>query len=205
MCCRTFYNNLLYTWEDGIIRMEKEQKRYVLTGGPGSGKSAIILALEFMGNYVVREAAEDYIKLRMAHGQKEPWDEPDFQERIFQLQQQREQQIDPNARIVFIDRGLPDGFAYALPGSNFGVRVVFSTFRQQYEKIFKIEQLKKFERGSFRKETTEEAHVLGEKLFRIYRELGYPVIRIADAPLDQRVKEILKHVNGVAQGQNHKN
>ncbi|MEA3514516.1 MAG: AAA family ATPase [Nanoarchaeota archaeon] len=34
----------------------------MLTGGSGSGKSSIILALEQQGEFVIREAAEDYIK-----------------------------------------------------------------------------------------------------------------------------------------------
>ena len=136
----------------------------------------------------------------MAYGVNAPWEEPDFQEKIFRLQQQREAQINPNARTVFIDRGLPDGLAYVLPGSDFEVRVVFATLRPQYEKIFLIEQPEQSERNSFRNETPEEARELGERMFRIYQEHCYPVIRIADAPLNQRVSEILKNVNG----QNHK-
>ena len=46
-----------------------KQKKYVLSGGPGSGKSSILLGLEQLGEYIVREAAEDYIKYKQAQGQ----------------------------------------------------------------------------------------------------------------------------------------
>jgi len=157
-----------------------------------------------MGHYVVREAAEDYIRLRQAQCQPEPWNEPDFQEKIFKLQQQRECQVNPKARIIFIDRGLPDGLAYAPQGSDFEVRVVFATFRPQYEKVFLVDQLQNPERASLRKETPEEASALSEKLYHIYSEKGYPVIRIPDGPLNQRVKEVLSHVNGEILSKNHK-
>lgn len=47
-------------------------KKYVITGGPGTGKSSIILALEKKGEHIVHEAAEDFIKLQQARGIKEP-------------------------------------------------------------------------------------------------------------------------------------
>ena len=43
-------------------------KKYILTGGPGSGKSSILLGLEQQGETIIREAAEDYIKHQQAQG-----------------------------------------------------------------------------------------------------------------------------------------
>ena len=50
-------------------------KKYILTGGPGTGKSTLILALEQEGYATVPEAAEAYIKYRQAMGKPDPWTE----------------------------------------------------------------------------------------------------------------------------------
>ena len=55
-------------------------RKFVLTGGPGSGKSSIILELERRGEYVVREAAEDVIRLEQAKGIKNPQESEMLQE-----------------------------------------------------------------------------------------------------------------------------
>jgi predicted ATPase len=48
-------------------------KRYIVTGAPGAGKTAIIRQLELEGFSVVEEAATDVIALWQAEGIAEPW------------------------------------------------------------------------------------------------------------------------------------
>ena len=55
--------------------------RYVLTGAPGAGKTAILRLLERAGHQVVAEAATDVIALEQALGRPEPWMRPGFTER----------------------------------------------------------------------------------------------------------------------------
>lgn len=76
---------------------------YVLTGAPGSGKTAILRMLETMGYPVVEEAATDVIALGHALGCDEPWQEPGFIDRIIALQRQRRDSA-PHDGIVFFDR-----------------------------------------------------------------------------------------------------
>jgi len=47
-------------------------KRYIITGAPGSGKTAIIRQLELDGFSVVEEAATDIIAALQTHGTAEP-------------------------------------------------------------------------------------------------------------------------------------
>jgi len=63
---------------------------YVLTGAPGSGKTAILRQLEQDGFIVVEEAATDVIALAHADGEAEPWASPGFADRIVALQLRRE-------------------------------------------------------------------------------------------------------------------
>ena len=62
-------------------------RKYILTGGPGSGKSSILLELRSRGNTIVREAAEDVIRLEQARGNTKPWELPEFQRKILELQE----------------------------------------------------------------------------------------------------------------------
>lgn len=63
--------------------------RFVLTGAPGAGKTAVVRQLEIEGFGVVEEAATDVIALEQAKGIAEPWTDPGFIDRIVTLQRQR--------------------------------------------------------------------------------------------------------------------
>lgn len=65
-------------------------KRFILTGAPGSGKTAILRQLEFEGFSVVEEAATDVIALEQAQGITEPWTRPSFIESATKLQRLRQ-------------------------------------------------------------------------------------------------------------------
>jgi predicted ATPase len=64
--------------------------RYILTGAPGSGKTAIIRRLEHDGYTVVEESATDVIALEQAQGTPEPWTRPDFVTAVADLQRKRQ-------------------------------------------------------------------------------------------------------------------
>lgn len=65
-------------------------KRFILTGTPGSGKTAILRQLELDGFSVVEEAATDVIALWQARGIEEAWREIAFIDAIANLQRDRE-------------------------------------------------------------------------------------------------------------------
>ena len=64
-------------------------KRFILTGTPGSGKTAILRQLELDGFGVVEEAATDVIALEQAKGVAEPWLDPAFIDKVVNLQRAR--------------------------------------------------------------------------------------------------------------------
>jgi predicted ATPase len=172
-------------------------KIYVLTGGPGSGKSSILLALEQRGEAVIREAAEDYIKLRQAQGVAEPWKEPDFQQKIMELQMQREKDAEKIAknRRVWLDRGLIDGLAYLqLQGKSLNGRTASRIIKQAkpYKLIFLIENLGHCDKNKVRRENQEEALQLEKMQEQNYYYAGYDPVRIAPGPLERRVQDVLE-------------
>ena len=65
-------------------------RRFIITGAPGAGKTAIIRQLELDGFSVVEEAATDVIAAAHAQGTVEPWRHPSFIDEIVQLQRNRQ-------------------------------------------------------------------------------------------------------------------
>src|SRR4051794_19548861 len=84
-----------------------ELKRYVLTGAPGAGKTAVIRQLEVDGFSVVEEAATDIIALQQAQGLEEPWFRDSFIDEIAELQRTRLLQSSYwPGRVQFHDRSI---------------------------------------------------------------------------------------------------
>ena len=69
---------------------EKPMRRFIITGAPGAGKTAIIRQLELDGFSVVEEAATDVIAAAQVRGTAEPWRDPSFIDFIVNLQRDRQ-------------------------------------------------------------------------------------------------------------------
>ena len=65
-------------------------RRFVITGAPGAGKTAIIRQLELDGFSVVEEAATDIIAAAHARGADQPWMHRSFIDDIALLQRDRQ-------------------------------------------------------------------------------------------------------------------
>jgi predicted ATPase len=65
-------------------------RRFVITGAPGAGKTAILRQLELDGFSVVEEAATDVITAAQAQGTDQPWTHPSFIDAVAKLQRERQ-------------------------------------------------------------------------------------------------------------------
>ncbi len=65
-------------------------RRFIITGAPGTGKTAIIRQLELDGLSVVEEAATDVIAAAQAQGKAQPWTHPAFIDAVANLQRYRQ-------------------------------------------------------------------------------------------------------------------
>src|SRR5437773_2864586 len=65
-------------------------RRFIITGAPGAGKTAIIRQLELDGFGVVEEAATDVIAAAQAQGTVQPWTHPSFIDVVANLQRDRQ-------------------------------------------------------------------------------------------------------------------
>ena len=65
-------------------------RRFIITGAPGAGKTAIIRQLELDGFSVVEEAATDVIAAAHAAGTAHPWTHASFIDAVASLQRDRQ-------------------------------------------------------------------------------------------------------------------
>src|SRR4051812_41214178 len=82
-------------------------RRFILTGAPGAGKTAILRRLALDGFSVVEEAATDVIAAAQARGTPEPWTNPSFLDAIAELQRDRQLRAShPADEVQFYDRSV---------------------------------------------------------------------------------------------------
>ena len=174
--------------------------RFVLTGAPGAGKTAIALQLERAGHRVVAEAATDVIALEQAHGRAEPWTCPGFTERIVTLQRQREEQAGDaggGREAVFFDRSP----VCTLALSRYAGQPVPALLAAEVDRVVQAGVYARavlFVRNQGFVEPTAARRIsFADSLMfegvheRTYRELGFELIDVPAGPLEWRTALVL--------------
>jgi predicted ATPase len=179
-------------------------RRYILTGTPGSGKTAIIRALESEGHPVVEEAATDVIALANARGDTEAWRSPAFIDAILALQLRRlELAAKLAGEIQFHDRSpvcthaLCVHLGYIVPRS-LSAAIARLLDEHIYErKVFFIENLGFVEPTEARKITFEDSLAFERVHEESYRRFGFELARIPAKELASRVVDVVREVGSV--------
>jgi predicted ATPase len=173
--------------------------RYVLTGTPGSGKTAILRQLEHDGFAVVEEAATDVIALRLALGEPEPSARPDFIDKILTLQRHRELLARPagdDDHAVFFDRSPVCTLALSrflgLPPSPMLADEIDRVVRDQVycETVFFVRSLGFVTPTAARRISFADSLVFEGVHEQTYRELGFRLIEVPVGPLASRVEQV---------------
>jgi predicted ATPase len=174
-------------------------KRYVVTGAPGAGKTAIIRQLEIDGFSVVDEAATDVIALWQAKSIPEPWTCPEFIDAVVKLQQARERRaVCAGGLVQFHDRSVVCTAALAdyleVPRSQ---KLLEELRRVKEESVFQscvlfVKNLGFVTPTAARRITYEETVRFEQIHERTYRDLGFEIIEIGPGPVSDRVKEIMR-------------
>lgn len=172
--------------------------RYILTGTPGSGKTAILRQLELEGFSVVEEAATDVIALEQAKGIAEPWLHPAFLNQIAALQCQRLlQSFRPPDEIQFHDRSivctaaLAEYLGYDL--SPFLAEEIARVLREGVfdRRVFFLRNLGFIQPTEARRISFEESLRFEQIHEQIYRHYGFDLIFIEPGDVATRVHAIL--------------
>jgi predicted ATPase len=173
--------------------------KYVLTGGPGAGKSSLLLALERLNYHCAEEVSRQLIVEQVARGSGcLPWkDLSCFADKVLQRMVAQYRQAASRTGITFFDRGIPDIIAY-LKVAGLPLKENFPAAVQQcpYNRcVFMLPPWKDiYVNDPERWQTYEEAVALYEALRETYQHFGYTLIDLPRGTLAQRVGYLLKAI-----------
>jgi len=172
-------------------------KRFILTGAPGAGKTAILRQLELEGFNVVEEAATDIIALWQAQGIAQPWTDPSFLDAVAGLQRQRQLRSSSEAlEIQFHDRSaictaaLATYLGYSVGDSLSRELERIATERIYQKQVFFIRNLGFVKHTEARRISFEESLRFEQIHEETYRTLGFQIISIEPGSLFERVQAI---------------
>jgi predicted ATPase len=169
-------------------------RRFIITGAPSAGKTAIIRQLELEGFSVVEEAATDVIAAAQAQGTVQPWTHPSFIDAIANLQRDRQirASYQPD-KVQFHDRCAVCTAALALYlGHDFSPFLAGELERIKKEAIYQKRVF--FIRNLGFVTATEARRISLEETLRFekiheetYRDFGFELVSVEPRSLMERV------------------
>jgi predicted ATPase len=178
---------------------------YVLTGAPGSGKTAILRLLEASGYTVVEEAATDVIALGNALGRAEPWRDGDFIDKVITLQRQRQRSAQaPGDAVVFFDRSPACTLALSrylgFPAPRLlACEISRMVAEGTYEPVVFFVRNQGFIQPTAARQISFEDSLVFEQLHeQVYRDLGFHLVNVPAGPLANRVAVIRQAIGALA-------
>lgn len=172
-------------------------RRFIITGAPGAGKTAIIRQLELDGFSVVEEAATDIIAAAQAQGTLQPWTDPSFIDAIANLQRDRQLRASYQPdEVQFHDRSVVCTAALAVYlGHAFSPVLSAELERVQRESIFQkrvffIRNLGFITPTEARRITLEETLRFEKIHEEIYQDFGFELVSVEPGTVAERVRAI---------------
>jgi predicted ATPase len=172
---------------------------FVITGGPGSGKSTLIDALAERGICTMPEAGRAIIQDQVAiGGEALPWsDRRAFAELMLSWEMRSYRAALRTSGSVVFDRGVPDVLGYLrLSNLHIPSHVERATqiFRYHHQVFVAPPWPEIFALDAERKQSFEEAKATYEVMIETYSALGYNLISLPLDSVQERVQVVLAAV-----------
>ena len=169
---------------------------HVITGASCSGKTTLINLLANRGFQTVPEAGRRYFERELAKGRtigeirKDP---ATFTPQVYEIMIEHERGLRAN-EIAFLDRGLPDGFAfYRLAGLNPN-EILSDCFKHRYASVFILNRLP-YQKDRVRVGDDALADYLESWISRDYSTLGYNIVWVPVLPPEKRLAFVLESLS----------
>ena len=172
---------------------------YVITGGPGSGKTSLIAALRSRGHDSTIEAGRAIIQDQVAiDGRALPWRDPlHFAELMLSMDMQSYRLAEQSVGPVFFDRGIPDVLGYLrlmhIPAPEH-MRNAARVFPYNHSVFIAPPWREIFQQDQERKQDFDEAIRTYNALAETYKIHNYDLVEIPRSPIDERVRFVLGKV-----------
>lgn len=175
------------------------QRFIIISGGPGSGKSTLIDALEKQGFARSVEAGRAIIQHQVEIGGKAlPWaDRALFAELMLSWEMRSYDLASNNEGLVFFDRGVPDVIGYltlcGLPVPEH-IREAASTIRYNRTVFLAPPWAEIFGQDAERKQDFNEAKRTFDAMEQTYQQFGYEIALLPKSTVQERANFILQNL-----------
>lgn len=175
--------------------MTIKQNFFVLTGGPGSGKSTIIDTLSAMGYKTVQEVGRSIIQQQMEScGDALPWDNRERYSQLMLSHSIRDyKSLIDKKELYFFDRGVPDVLGYRhLERIRGNKEYLEATQIYRYNPVVFIfpPWREIYANDRERKQDFELAKATYHVMVRTYKEAGYSLVEVPRKTINKRLKFI---------------
>jgi len=175
---------------------------FIVTGGPGTGKTTVLIELEKRGYKFAPEVARQIIREQVRSGGIAlPWGDRELYTRMmWERSIQSFKEHTPIGRPTFADRGLPDTLCYAKMIGHSEERNIHRACKEyRYApKVFFAPVWKEiYAKDEERKQDYAEAVRTAEMMLRVYAECGYQIVELPKESPRARADFIVKELGGV--------
>lgn len=173
-----------------------EQKKVVITGGPGTGKSTVIEKLMELQFTCMPEISRTITKKAQQSGIDQLFLEDPllFSNLLLEgrIDQYRKAELEAR-KVVFFDRGIPDVFGYLnYLKMDFPDMYINQSLNHRYDTIFMMPPWQKiYTNDNERYESYEQSLIIYQELILAYKEIGYSITTVPEGDISSRVQFIL--------------
>jgi len=183
------------------MHIEKENF-YVLTGGPGTGKTTLLSGLKQKGFTTVPEDARQIIKDQIkTNGDALPWKNREkYTALMLEASHKRFSRLsakDTGGMVHFFDRGIPDALCYAKMIQLHITREMDEIARacRYNRKVFLLPPWREiYTTDDERKQSWEEAVQTYETMRTVYSKYGYETIAVPPDTIEKRVDFVVRSI-----------
>lgn len=169
----------------------------ILTGAPGTGKTAILARLG-PGIRRVTEPAREVLAEHRAQGGHSALESTDFVPLLLRRSIEKYRAVVEHSGPVVFDRGVPDCVAYARhlgtdPAAGVGAAARYR-YRREVLLLRPWEEI--YTTDDERRMTFEHTLAFQRHIEEVFREIGYLLVEVPFAPIEQRVAFVEEFVSG---------